>query len=78
MKKIALLSGILFYLFFQHIKAQGQDINFGDLSSPVPSVSALVNYTNSPPSNATGIPDISFPLFALSTYNPNVKLNIAI
>lgn len=78
MKKIALLSGILFYIFFQHIKAQSQGVNFGDLSSPVPSVSALVNYTNSPPSNATGIPDISFPLAALSTYNPNIKLNTAI
>lgn len=78
MKKIALLSGILFYIFFQHIKAQSQGVNFGDLSSPVPSVSALVNYTNSPPSNATGIPDISFPLAALSTYNANIKLNAAI
>lgn len=78
MKKIALLSGILFYIFFQHIKAQSQGVNFGDLSSPVPSVSALVNYTNSPPSNATGIPDISFPLAALSTYNTNIKLNAVI
>ncbi|OBW40522.1 hypothetical protein AB670_03146 [Chryseobacterium sp. MOF25P] len=78
MKKIALLLGILFYLFFQHINAQSLGINFGDLSNPVPSVSGSVNYTNSPPSNATGIPDISFPLAALSTYNPNIKLNTAI
>lgn len=78
MKKIALLLGILFYLFFQHIKAQSLGINFGDLSNPVPSVSGLVNYTNSPPSNATGIPDISFPLATLSTYNTNIKLNAAI
>ena len=78
MKKRALLLGILLYIFFQNIKAQSQTINYGDLSSPVSSVSALVNYTNSPPSNATGIPDISFPLFALSTYNTNIKLNAAI
>ncbi|MEG1591482.1 hypothetical protein [Chryseobacterium sp.] len=78
MKKIALLLGILFYLFFQHINAQSLGINFGDLSNPVPSVSGLVNYTNSPPSNATGIPDISFPLATLSTYNPNIKLNAVI
>lgn len=70
---------IIGFIFTNNIvSGQQQEINFGDLSNPVPSVSALVNYTNSPPSNATGIPDISFPLFALSTYNPSIKLNAAI
>lgn len=53
-----------------------QDVNFGDFSRPVPSVSSLATYTNAPVSYATGIPDISIPLFGLPTNNKNIGLNL--
>lgn len=52
-----------------------QEVNFGDFSKPVPSVSSLATYANTPISNATGLPDISFPLLGLPTYNNGISLN---
>jgi len=65
---------IFLALFFFQLSAQ-TDINFGDFSSPVPSVSSLQKYTNTPTTNATGIPDISFPLLQLPTYNNGFTIN---
>lgn len=52
-----------------------QQVNFGDFSKPVPSVSSFATYVNTPISNATGLPDISFPLLGLPTYNSGMSLN---
>ncbi|MFP3594693.1 hypothetical protein [Chryseobacterium sp. SIMBA_038] len=51
------------------------DINFGDFSNPVPSVSSLATYSNAPQSNASGIPSITLPLLTLPTSNSSVSLN---
>ncbi|WP_370901564.1 hypothetical protein [Chryseobacterium gossypii] len=64
-------------LFFSTIQAQNS-VNFGDLPKPVPSVSSLATYTNTPIATATGIPDISFPLLGLPSYNGDLNLNIAL
>jgi len=53
-----------------------QDINFGDFSKPVPSVSSLAAYTNTAVSYATGIPDISIPLLNLPCNNKNINLSL--
>ncbi|MBB6330325.1 hypothetical protein HNP24_001275 [Chryseobacterium sediminis] len=58
--------------------AQQQQVNFGDSSRPVPSVSSLATYANTPVSNATGLPDISFPLLGLPTYNSGMSLNVGL
>ncbi|WP_223601160.1 hypothetical protein [Chryseobacterium sp. GVT01B] len=55
-----------------------QQVNFGDLSRPVPSVSSLATYGNTPVSNATGLPDISFPLLGLPTSNNGVHLDVGL
>jgi hypothetical protein len=58
--------------------AQQQQVNFGDSSRPVPSVSSLATYANTPVSNATGLPEISFPLLGLPTYNGGMSLNVGL
>ncbi|WP_374462908.1 hypothetical protein [Chryseobacterium sp.] len=58
--------------------AQQQQVNFGDFSRPVPSVSSLATYSNTPVSNATGLPDISLPLLGLPTHNKAVSLNFSL
>lgn len=73
--KIRILTLIFFFHIYVTFNAQ-QDINFGDFSRPVPSVSSLAAYANAPVSNASGIPDISIPLLKLPTNNKNVGLNI--
>src|SRR5690606_13862379 len=75
--KIRILTLIFFFHIYVTFNAQ-QDINFGDFSRPVPSVSSLAAYANAPVSNASGIPDISIPLLKLPTNNKNVGLNINI
>lgn len=51
-------------------------ISLGDLPKPVPSESSLSTFYNSPVSNATGVPDISLPLFNLSSYDEKVSANL--
>jgi len=51
-------------------------INLGDLPKPLPSESSLSTLYNSPVSNATGVPDISLPLFNLSSYDEKVSANL--
>jgi len=72
--KKTILSLILLSCFSASYNAQ--DINFGDFSKPVPSVSSLAAYTNTAVSYATGIPDISIPLLNLPTNNKNINLNL--
>ncbi|MDH6252578.1 hypothetical protein M2347_002305 [Chryseobacterium sp. H1D6B] len=74
MKKIIKIWGIGLGLLSSAVYAQSS-INFGDFPKPVPSVSSLAAYTNTPASNATGIPEISFPLVGLSSYNNGVNLS---
>ncbi|MCW3162841.1 hypothetical protein [Chryseobacterium oryctis] len=77
MRRIITVLGLAAFTSSQHIKAQ-QEINFGDFSKPVPSVSSLATYANTPISNATGIPDISFSLLGLPTYNRGISLNVGL
>lgn len=74
MKKITMAISLIIGFGCQHLHAQ-QSVNFGDFAKPVPSVSSLATYTNTPISNATGLPDISFPLVSLPSYNSAVSLN---
>lgn len=55
-----------------------QEVNFGDFPKPVPSVSSLATYANTPVSNATGLSDVSFSLLGLPTYNSGVSLNVGL
>lgn len=74
--KLKLLALILFFCAYARFAAQQQDVNFGDFSRPVPSVSSLAAYSNAPVSYASGIPDISIPLLSLPSNNKNVALNL--
>lgn len=47
---------------------QFQGINFGDMPSPVPSLSSLATRNDSPSSLAMGIQDISIPIITISGY----------
>ncbi|WP_187478178.1 hypothetical protein [Amniculibacterium sp. G2-70] len=53
---------------------QVQELNFGEFSKPVPSVSSLSTYVNTPMSIATGIPEISLPLASIPTFNKELKV----
>ena len=75
--KNKILVFILLSSMYAHYDAQ-QEINFGDFSRPVPSVSSLAAYNNTPVSYASGIPDISIPLFGLPTNNKNINLNLTL
>ncbi|SHM64535.1 hypothetical protein [Chryseobacterium polytrichastri] len=74
MKKTIKILSIGLGLLSSAIYAQ-DEINFGDFANPVPSVSSLASYNNTPVTNATGIPDISFPLLQLPSYNSGVILS---
>lgn len=75
--KNRILGGIILCSMYTSYHAQ-QEINFGDFSKPVPSVSSLAAYSNAPVSYASGIPDISVPLFGLPTNNKNINLNLTL
>ena len=77
MKKIIRLLSIGTGMLFSTLQAQSE-VNFGDFPKPVPSVSSLATYTNTPTSNATGIPDISFSLLSLPSYNNGANLSTGI
>ncbi|WP_370901590.1 hypothetical protein [Chryseobacterium gossypii] len=78
MNKPAILTSFMAWMLFPVLKAQAADINFGEFSSPVPSVSSLNTYANTPVSIATGTPDISMSLMSLPTYSGDVSLNVGI
>ncbi|AZA51548.1 hypothetical protein [Chryseobacterium sp. G0201] len=77
-KIIALLSVITGIIIPTGLQAQHEDINFGDLPRPVPSVSSLASYTDAPVSLATGVPDIQFPLLRLTSYDKNIAANLSL
>ncbi|KMQ64271.1 hypothetical protein ACM46_08225 [Chryseobacterium angstadtii] len=60
------------------IVAQQTEVNFGDFSRPVPSVSSLATYNNTPVSLSTGMPSISIPLFELPTKTKNMSVPVAL
>lgn len=68
-KRILLIMGFSPLIIFAQI-------NLGDLPKPVPSESSLSTFYNAPVSNATGVPDISLPLFNLSSYDEKVSANL--
>ncbi len=80
MKTIKILLGITIGILSQ-VKAQ--QLNYGDLPKPVPSVSSMETYQETPVAMATGIPDIKIPIAGISSndgyiadrlilsYNPN-------
>ncbi|WP_300688340.1 hypothetical protein [Chryseobacterium sp.] len=78
MKKTIVLWGMLFCIFTQYVKAQRPDINFGEFSNPVPSVSSLSSYNSIPQSNATGLPEIVMPLLDLPSRNREIPLGISL
>lgn len=78
MKNTIFIWGLLFSTFSQHIHAQREDVNFGDFSNPVPSVSSLAAYNNAPQTNATGMPTIGFPLLELASRNKDVSLGVSL
>ncbi|WP_027386473.1 hypothetical protein [Chryseobacterium gregarium] len=81
MRNLKILLIILTWAISIHISAQQQPIsgiNFGDAPRPVPSVSSLVTYTDAPVSLATGVPDINFPLLALSSRDKNIAANLSL
>lgn len=80
MKKIIRLLNIIAGMVPMYLIAQQpiSDINFGDLSKPVPSVSSLATYTDAPVSLATGVPDINFPLLGLSSNDKNIAANLSL
>ena len=72
-----LMKGIIInFMMSIIVNAQQGDINFGDLPRPVPSVSSLPTYTESPISLATGIPDINYPLLRLLTNDKSISANL--
>ncbi|KMQ67366.1 hypothetical protein ACM39_13045 [Chryseobacterium sp. FH2] len=73
MKKIFLLTILIFALGKAQIER-----NFGDTPEPMPSVSSFSSYVNTPISLSTGIPNISIPLFSLSTGNQNLALPVVL
>lgn len=69
MKKILLLSILIFNL-------GNAQKNSGDSAEPVPSASSMTSYINAPISLSTGVPDISIPLFNLSTTNNKMEIPV--
>ena len=70
---------LIILILILNIRIYSQDeINFGDFPKPVASVSSLSEYVNNPVSLATGIPDISIPLFNLPTNKSQNPINISI
>ncbi|NIF07856.1 hypothetical protein F3J23_20720 [Chryseobacterium sp. Tr-659] len=53
-----------------------QQLNYGDLPNPVPSISTLSVYQESPVATATGIPDIKIPIAGISTSDANISNNL--
>lgn len=56
--------------------AQSQQLSYGDLPKPVPSVSYNATYQEMPASTATGVPNISLPLAGISSHDEAISENI--
>ncbi|MBS0027236.1 RHS repeat protein [Chitinophaga sp. 22321] len=68
---------VLFILVYGLGKAQIER-NFGTTPDPVPSASSFASYSNTPISLATGVPEISVPLFTLPTSNKNLTIPLGL
>lgn len=68
---------IIAKLSIDFFSAQASTID-GLASFSAPSAASISNVVNSPVSPATGIPDISFPFFSLSTYNEQISVGAGI
>lgn len=78
MKKTIFLWGLLFSTFSQNVSAQREDVNFGNFSNPVPSVSSLASYNNAPQTSAAGMVAIGLPLLELPSRNKDISLGISL
>ncbi|MDV7699526.1 hypothetical protein N6B72_21655 [Chryseobacterium soli] len=76
-KSLKFLGLVTAVIINNNIKAQ-QEINFGDNSRPVPSVSSLATYNNTPMSVVTGMPGLSVPLFELPTKTKRISIPLAL
>ncbi|MGK6343840.1 hypothetical protein ACMGDK_16595 [Chryseobacterium sp. DT-3] len=61
---------------FITLHAQQQEINFGDFSRPVSSISSLATYNNTPASLAIGATDVSIPLLNLPSRSKSISIPI--
>ncbi len=73
-----MMKQFIFILIFFSFLAKSQERNFGDSSNPVPSAASFSTFANTPVSLATGVPDISIPLFSLPTNNKNISIPIGL
>lgn len=82
MKKIIKKAFFLGIIFLVNIISQmyfaQQQINYGDFSNPVPSVSAMANYQETPVSIATGLPSITIPLLNISSTDKNISESVGL
>lgn len=76
MKKIKIILNFIIGLTVSNLEAQQQEINFGNFSRPVSSVSSLATYTNVPISIAIGTPNTSIPLLELPSKSKNISAPI--
>ena len=65
-------------MFFDILRAQSPEINFGDFAHPVASISSLAAYNNTPASIASGTSNVSIPLLELPTRSKNISLPLAL
>ena len=69
---------ILLLGFGTVLRAQQQQLNYGDFPQPVPSVSSLSSYQEAPVAMATGIPAINIPISGLPSSDNNISQNLTI
>ncbi|MDR3026167.1 hypothetical protein [Chryseobacterium sp.] len=73
------VAGILVGIIFSNVlRAQSQEINFGDFAHPVASVSSLAAYNNNQATIASGTSNVSIPLLELPTRSKNISLPLAL
>ncbi|VEH20158.1 Uncharacterised protein [Chryseobacterium nakagawai] len=78
-QRLMYLTGILIVVMISDIlKAQTPEINFGNSSRPVASVSSLATYNNVPVSIVTGTSNVSIPLLELPTRFKDISLPLAL
>ncbi|PZU22506.1 MAG: hypothetical protein DI622_06070, partial [Chryseobacterium sp.] len=75
-KNTFFLSAIFFLGIFPKLYAQ--QISYGDLPNPVPSVSAMAKYQEAPISIATGLPSINIPIVSISSLDKNISESIGL
>ncbi|KFE98468.1 hypothetical protein IX39_13605 [Chryseobacterium formosense] len=76
--KKVLISGLLALIgVFSNLFAQ-QQISYGDFSNPVPSVSSIAKYQETPVALATGLPNITLPIVSISSTDKNISENLTL